>query len=382
MSEYDSDIEFDFFDEPETGESPPSPGRPRVQRQQGGPPPPQRPGRAGIPPTARLAGLIAFGILIVVLLVLWVQSCSGASKKSSYKNYLDNVAQFAVDSNRLGNSLAQAIATPGIKAGELANKMNSLAQQQRTDQQMAAKIKPPAALTVQHRNLVESLQLRVDGLTGLASALRAGAGSTKVSETATNLASESQYLVASDVLWNAKFRVPTVQLMAQDGITGLRVPASRFLTDQGVDSSAFWSPVVTRLNGNGTSGGNTSGQAIGSGIVDVVANPGNHHLSTTSQTLITATTKLSFDVSVQNTGAVQLPSLQVTITIEQKGQKSITVTRSTPLINPSQTVVVHFANFQEPTFAVQSTLKVDVQTVPNETNPNNNSYSYPVLFSL
>src|SRR5690348_9020372 len=129
MSEYDSDIEFDFFDEPETGESAPTPGRQRAQRP-GGLPSPQRRGPGGIPPTARLAGLIAFGILIVVLLVLWVQSCSGTSAKSSYRNYLGKVSQLAVDSNRLGRSLAQAIATPGIKAGDLANKMTSLASQQ------------------------------------------------------------------------------------------------------------------------------------------------------------------------------------------------------------------------------------------------------------
>src|SRR5262245_18510422 len=108
MSEYDSDIEFDFFDdEPETDESPSQAGRSRPQRAPGGPPS-QRPGRGGIPPAARLAGLIAFGILIIVLLVLWVQSCSGTSKSTQYKNYLARVGQLASDSNRLGTQLATA----------------------------------------------------------------------------------------------------------------------------------------------------------------------------------------------------------------------------------------------------------------------------------
>jgi len=379
MSEYDSDIEFDFFDEPETGESSPSPGRPRPQRQQGGGPP-QRPGHAGIPPTARLAGLIAFGILIVVLLVLWVQSCSGTSKKSSYKNYLGTVAQLAVDSNRLGGTLASTIATPGIKAGELANKMDSLAQQQQVDQQTAAKTKPPAALTVQHRNLVEALQLRVDGLTGLALALRAGAGSTKVSETATNLASQTQYLVASDVLWNAKFRVPAETLIARDGITGLKVPASRFLTEQGVDSSAFWTPVVERLNGNGTSGGNTSGQAVGTQLIGVAALPKNQQLSPTQLNTVVDTTNLGFAVQVKNSGDVQVASVQVTITIKQT--KPISATRTIALINPGQTATVTFKGLTQPEFVVRTTLEVDVQPVPGESNPNNNSASYPVIFSL
>ncbi len=379
MSEYDSDIEFDFFDEPETGERSPTPGRQRAQRA-GGPPPPERKGPGGIPPTARLAGLIAFGILIVVLLVLWVQSCSGTSTHSSYKNYLGKIQQLATDSNRLGSSLATAISTPGIKAGDLANKMNSLAQQQQADEQTAVGIKPPSQLVVQHRNVVESLQLRVDGLTGLASALRAGAGSTKVSETATNLATQTQYLVASDVLWQAKFQLPTKTLIGRDGITDLTVPASRFLQEQGVDSSAFWTPVVERLNGNSTSGGNTGGKAIGTQLIGVTALPKNQQLSPTQLNTVVDTTNLGFAVQVKNSGDVQVASVQVTITIKQT--KPISATRTIALINPGATATVTFKGLTQPQFVVRTTLEVDVQPVPGETNPSNNSASYPVIFSL
>jgi CARDB len=378
MSEYDSDIEFDFFDEPETGERPAAPGRSRPQRQQGGPP--QRQGPGGISPTARLAGLIAFGILIVVLLVLWVQSCSGTSTKSSYKNYLGKVAVLAGDSNRLGRSLAQAIATPGIKAGELANKMTSLAQQQQNDQQQAVRLKPPSQLVVEHRIVVEALQLRVDGLTGLARALRAGAGSTKVSETATTLASQTQYLVASDVLWQAKFREPAQVLIGRDGITDVTVPNSQFLQEQGVDSSAFWTPVVERLNGNSTSGGNTSGKAVGTQLIGVSALPKNQQLSPTQLNTVVDTTNLGFAVQVKNSGDVQVASVQVTITIKQ--QKPISATRTIALINPGATATVTFKGLTQPQFVVRTTLEVDVQPVPGESNPGNNSQSYPVIFSL
>ena len=233
---------------------------------------------------------------------------------------------------------------------------------------------------MQNRNLVESLQLRVDGLSGLASALRAGAGSTKVSETATNLASQTQYLVASDVLWNAKFRVPTEQLIARDRITDLKVPASRFLTEQGVDSSTFWTPVVQRLNGNGTSGGNTSGRAIGTELIGVAALPKNQQLSPTQLNTVVDTTNLGFAVQVKNSGDVQVVSVQVTITIKQT--KPISATRTIGLINPGQTVTVTFKGLTQPEFVVRTTLEVDVQPVPGETNPNNNSASYPVIFSL
>ncbi|HST25015.1 MAG TPA: hypothetical protein VLJ76_03405 [Gaiellaceae bacterium] len=380
MSEYDSDIEFDFFDDQETGESAPSESRQRPQQRPPGGQPPRRERPGGIPPTVRLIGLIVFGILIVVLLVLWVQSCSGTSKKSSYQNYLGKVKVLADDSNRLGTTLSQSIAAPGIASDALANKMQSLADQQLADVQIASRLKAPSGLADAQASFVEALQFRVAGLHGLSLALKNGAGSTKVSETATVLAAQSQRLVASDVIYSDKFRAPVLASMGRLKITGVPVAASHFLQDQGVDSQAFWTSVVGRLNNNTTSGSN--GGRVGSAITGVVANPGNHVLSTTNQTVVTESTSLEYDVSVQNSGDVQLPALQVTITIIQRGQKSITTTRHTPLINPGQTVVVVFKGLQQPAFATASTLRVDVQTVPHESFTGNNSYSYPVLFSL
>ncbi len=379
MSEYDSDIEFDFFDEPETDERPSQAGRSRPERQPGGPPP-RRPEHGGIPPTARLAGLIAFGILIIVLLVLWVQSCSGTSKTSSFKSYFGKVAQLAVDSNRLGQTLSQQIATPAIKADALASKMSSLAQQQQVDAQQAARIKPPGDLVAQHRSLVESLELRFEGLTGLADALRAGAGSTKVAETATALASQTQLLVASDVLWKAKFEDPTRTVMKQQNIPELTVPSSQFLQEQGVDSSAFWTPVVERLNGNSTSGGNTSGKAVGTQLIGVSWLPRGKALDPHNLNTVILSQQLGFAVTVKNSGDVQVASVQVTITLKQS--KPITATRTIGLINPGQTVTVKFTRLTQPEIVTQTTLEVDVQPVPGETNPGNNSASYPVIFSL
>ena len=69
------DIEFDFFDEP--GDPEPTlvegPRRPAGGRP---PRPPVRP-QVGITPLLRLAGLIAFAILIIVVVVLWVEELPG-----------------------------------------------------------------------------------------------------------------------------------------------------------------------------------------------------------------------------------------------------------------------------------------------------------------
>lgn len=378
MSEHDSDIEFDFFDEPETGESAPSPGRQRSQRPPG-PPPPQKPPHRGLPPAARLAGLIAFGILIVVLLVLWVQSCSGTSKKSSYENYLGKVQVLAHDSNQIGTSLDQAIATPGITSAQLASKMDTLAARQQSDVEEADKLSEPRELQAQQRSMVEALEFRVVGMKGLSKALKAGAGSTKTEEAAAALALQGERLVASDVIWEDEFRTPTVDSMKQQGITGLVAPVSHFAED-GIDSQAFWNPVVQRLNGNSTSGGNTSGGLVGTELLGVTVLPKGTALSPTNLNTITESTNLGFVVSVKNSGDVQVASVQVTITLKQTPHP-ITQTKTIPLINPGATATATFKNLPQPVFVVKTTLEVDVKPVPGETHVSNNSASYQVIFS-
>src|SRR5262245_12931130 len=90
MSEHDTDLDFDFFDDDE----PTSPRQPVEESTETGrdPAPEERRGSrrppsgrppVGMTPLLRLAGLIAFAILIVVLLVFWISSCSSASKKNS-----------------------------------------------------------------------------------------------------------------------------------------------------------------------------------------------------------------------------------------------------------------------------------------------------------
>jgi len=126
MTEQDTDLDFDFFgdDEPEqpprqgAEERPPRPGGPppggggKPPRR---PPPSMRPG-PGLTPLLRLAGLIAFAILIIVLFVFWISSCQGASKKSSYKHYMEKIGTVGNDSEQIGRELNDALTTPGIKS--------------------------------------------------------------------------------------------------------------------------------------------------------------------------------------------------------------------------------------------------------------------------
>jgi hypothetical protein len=385
MTDHTDELDFDFFDdEPEQGEPFEEERPPREPRE---PPrrPPRRPppGRppVGVTPLLRLAGLIAFAILIVVLFVFWISSCQGASKKSSYKHYMDKVAVLAKHSEQIGRGLNDKLTTQGIKFSELNAALSGFAQQQQQDVAAARQMNPPGPLRLQHQEAIEALEFRVGGLRGLADAfLQASRAPKNVTGNSLLLAGQAERLVSGDVVWDDLFKDPAIEELRRQGVTGVAVPDSTFIPNPDYASTRFWEAILERLQGASTSSG-TSGGLHGTGLISVKAEPGNQDLSTSTENTVTATTDLGFAVTVEDTGDSQEVQVKVTLTIQQT-PTPIVQTKTIDLIDPGQQKMVTFNNLGQVQFATKTTVKVDVQPVPDEKNTSNNSAEYPVIFSL
>ena len=382
MTERDSDIEFDFFEELEPREPPPPPPpeRQRPPRPPGGPPP-RRPvrGPTGVTPLLRLAGLVAFAILVIVLLVYAVQGCGGSSKRKSYQSYFEQVAALGKDSDRIARDLNEVLTTPGIKAIELPRRITDLVQQQQQVVVRAQTIEPPGPLRDEQLNVIEALQFRVGGLRGLADAFQRTAGSRDVTAGGLQLAVQAQRLVASDVVWDDLFRRAAVAELARQGVTGVTPPSSKFVQDSDFGSPRYWVPILERISGAATGG--TTGGLHGTGLINVKALPRNQALSPNVDNTVTAGDDLGFAVTVEDTGDAQEVKIKVTLTIQQT-PSPIVRTATIDLINPGEQKTIEFRSLGQVQFATKVTLKVDVQPVPGERNTNNNSAAYPVIFSL
>ncbi|HXJ64561.1 MAG TPA: hypothetical protein VNN79_12475 [Actinomycetota bacterium] len=391
MSEHDTDLDFDFFNDDEPApprqpseESTPGREQPPEQRRGSRRPPTGRP-PVGMTPLLRLAGLIAFAILIVVLLVFWISSCSSASKKNSYKSYYEKVGVVAKDSEQVGRELNDALTTQGIKFGQLESKLNGLAQREQQNVVALRSIRPPGPLRLQHQDALEALEFRVSGLRGLSNGFVQASRSPKnVTTNALRLLQPpAARLVASDVVWDDLFQAPAQGnggVLQRQGITGVAVPGSIFVVSADYASSRYWEAILQRLQGAATTG-SSSGGLHGTGINKTVALPGNQELSQTTENTVTATTDLGFAVTVEDTGDSQEVQVKVTLTIQQS-PSPIVQTKTIDLINPGELKQVVFQNLGQVQFATRTTVKVDVQPVPQEKNTSNNSASYPVIFSL
>ena len=379
MKRDNDDIEFDFFDdEPETREAQ-STQRVRMPKRGGGGP--RKPIHApqGLTPVLRLMGVIAFAILVVVLLVFWVQSCQGASKRNAYRHYMENVHAIAAASDGIGRDLNELLTTTGQKVSDIEPKLRGYAQREEQDVAKVRSLTPPGPLREEHRSLIEALQFRVSGLQGLAGTFRQTATSKDTTSDAKLLADQAQRLVTSDVVWADLFKAPAMAELQKQGVTGVAVPDSTFVLNPDLATRSSMGPLLQRIRGAST-GGTPTG-VHGTNIVSVKALPGESQLTSSAENTITASTDLGFAITVQDSGDSQEVGIKVTLTI-QKSPEPIVRTQTIDLINSGDQKTVVFKDLGQVPFAQKTSVKVDVQPVPGEHNTSNNSAEYPVIFSL
>jgi hypothetical protein len=378
MDPRDDDIQFDFFeDEPPTTEAQGS--RVRLPRRGGG-----GSGMRGsggprnLTPVLRLLALLAIVVAALVFFGLLIQSCASTSKHDTYKSYMDKVSTIARSSEEDGTAVANALITPGVKATKLSSTLNGIAQQERQLVTAAQNLDVPGPLRDENQHMIESLQLRVSGVQGLADTFAANPASKGTGEAAV-LAAQADRLLASDVVWDDLFTVPATLELKRQGVSGVSVPDSNFVANRDLTTERSMALLLTRLKG-ATTGGTPTG-IHGTNIVDVKVLPGGQVLSQTTENTITATTDLAFVVTIADSGDSQEVGIKVTLTI-QKPQGAIVKTKTVDLINPGQNKSVTFTDLGQVPFAQKTTVNVDVAAVPGEHNTDNNKASYPVIFSL
>ncbi len=386
MSTYDSDdIEFDFFDEPETVEATRRSRRlPRRDRggDSGGDGPRRPPLRTptGLVPLARLVGLIAIAIALVVALVFWVGACQGKSKHDDYAAYAAKVKTIAQSSSELGKEFANKLIAPGLKQADLETSLQQYAQQEQQAYDQAQQIRAPGPLRRIHQQLIDALELRAKGLAALGDALSQTASVKDASTAAATLTAKAQLLTASDVVWDELYKQPASEQLTTLGVTGVVIPESHFVTNPDLVSARSFSLLFGRLHPAST--GTPSGKH-GDGLVSVKVLPQGDALSTSTATTVKVSADLSFVVTVEDSGDFQEVNVPVTLTVDAGGTP-IVRRQSITLIQPAQQQTVTFSNFNLPTsaFGAKATVKVEVGAVAGEINTANNSSSYTVFFTL
>jgi hypothetical protein len=366
-----TDIEFDFFDESPTVEGSEREGAPPRKRRKM----PTRPPGGPTPSVMRLGLLIAGAILLAAVLVLVVNNCRGNQKKAKYQDYMESVGGPAAESAQVGKDLNDLLTTPGIKLADLRSQLEGLRQQQAQIVANASALDAPGPLREQQQSLVEAMQFRVNGLSGLFAQFGNVQGTPSTAESGQNLAIQAQRLIASDVVYQDLFQAGSAAAMEKENVLGVPPPDSIFVTNPDFGSPTFWKQTVDRLTQSPQAGG-----LHGNEITSVVVQPGDQRLSTSEDNTVLVTDRLSFQVNVKNSGDSQETQVIVTLTIKQ--DPVIRRMQTISVISPGETKTVIFKDLPAPTFGSPVNVQVNVEPVSGEANRSNNSFEYPVIFSL
>jgi CARDB len=382
MTERDTDIEFDFFEEEEAREPE---RRDRLPRRR--PPRPPRPPE-GMTPLLRLVGVIVLGVAVVVGIVLLIDNLRGDSKQSRYEDYMEDVQAVATQSQQIGRDLDELLTAPGLEQQDLQAELTGLADRQEQVVARAEDLDPPGPLRSHQERMIDSLLLRVSGLSGLADAFARTADFQVPRRAGDVLVEQARRLSSSDVVWDDLFKAPAALELERQGVTGVAVPDSNFLEDPQLATRQQMALIWRRINEATTPP--PEGALRGNGIISVSAvGEDRFQLSRTELNEVFSSPQLRFEVVVENSGEAQEVQVPVRLTI-QRAVNPIRKEFVIQSINPGQRTTVRFGDLGlvPGDFGEQTTLQVEVEPVEDaegqviEENTDNNSYDYPVIFSV
>ena len=383
MNTFNDDNELGLFEEPRS-----RPPRERPHRRSQGRP--QRSGgrRSGPTPGSsavlRLAGLIVLGIAIVLGLVL---SCSGRSK-GDYSSYIAAMQPLAQNSASVGAKFATALGTPGLTMESFQSDLADWKQQELNAYVAAQRLRPPGPLQSAHAEALATFQLRARSLDGISTTLTvAKEKHDSAAVAAAALAGYAQLFTASDVLWEQLYKLAGTQVLTEQNVTNVIVPASRIVTSPDIVSPHSLAILYQRVGTPASTGGNGAGGVHGSALLSTnavesgVAKP----LSTsTGTTVFASSTSLVINVVFEDSGDFPEVQVPVTLTVKVGGEKVYTHTETVSQVAAHSQATVSFSNLSLPpsAFGHNAFINVSIARVKGEARLDNNAASYPVFFRL
>jgi hypothetical protein len=329
----------------------------------------------------RRAVAVGAGVLALVLLILVVKGCRDSARKQAFRDYFREVSGLMDQSNQESRALFGLVTRPGTQSAvQLASNVNGYRGEAAQLVDRAKGLDHPDELAGASRYVVLVLELRRDGIAGVADELPTLLGDAGQQAAAAKIAVYMRSFLASDVLYTEKV-VPGMNKPAKrQGLAGeLQVPKSHFITDLGWLSPSTVADRIGRIRSGGSAGPAAPG-IHGTGLGTVTVKPGGQTLAQGSAVDIKTTPNLSFDVQVMNQGQNDETDVPVKVSITGAG-KPIVVQQRLPSITAGQTKTVSIQLAAVPPTGRPVTITVQIVGVPGEKNLTNNKGTFAAVFT-
>ncbi len=343
--------------------------------------PPSRHSPADRQRQVRLRRVIALlaGIGILLLILLGVRGCLNARAERGFENYLSDLDSIVATSNQLSSDFFNRLLEPdkGLSELQLEAQITTDRGTAETLLQRVEGLDAPDDVADEQQELVQSFELRRDGIAGIAEDVSSALAAEGRPEAIARIAADMQAFLASDVLFE-RARTGINETAQAEGIEG-QVEESVFLPEP----AARWldtGELTVILNSFASATGNvpegSHGLALVSGGVSIDKTVLTPDFDNTVS-LGNAAPQLT--IGVQNIGDVEEKDVQVTYSLSG-GATTIAGEAAIASIDAGGSTEATATLEPAPERGAPLTLTVEVLPVLGEQLADDNSATYTVIF--
>ncbi len=321
---------------------------------------------------------VGVGVVLLIVVVLLVNGCLKSGRESALKSYNQSVGQIIGESEQqVSHPLFAALSSASSKTPlQVATAIGPLIDEAKSQVSRAKGLSVPGEMNSAQGDLLLVLDLRVEGVEKVSKKVPTALGSQS-KQASTEIAGDMESFLASDVVYSQRVAPLIQQTLTGAGITEQTLTTSNFLPNIGWLEPAT---VMARLSGgksSSSSNGPLAPGTHGSALIGVSVG------STTLQPAPTVNhvsggANPTFTVMVEDSGSNSETNVKVEVTVTSGGKQ----TKGSHTINktePGTTVPVDIP-LEGVTLNVASSVAVNIQPVPGETNVENNKGTYNVVF--
>jgi hypothetical protein len=323
---------------------------------------------------------ILAGLIVLVLLVLGVRGCLDSRKESAMEDYVTDANALVQESNAESRSLFRVLQGPGgqDQAVNTESTLNGLRVASSGLVDRARDLDVPDELSTAQRYLLETLELRRDGLGGVANAIPQALADQERRQSTAQISRMMRVLSASDVIYAGRY-VPNLESALEDEDVNADAPVeSRFLPDTDWLDPAFVADQVAGIR-SGDAGDQAAAPGLhGNGLGTVTL--GGVALVPGGSATVPLTSDLALEVQVANQGENTETDVTVRATVGEGGD-AIEADAQLDTIAAGETKTVTVPIDEAPPTGQNVPIEVEVEPVPGEEMTDNNVGDFSVIFT-
>ncbi len=319
----------------------------------------------------RLIG-VGVGLAFLILVVIGFRGCLKARSDRALRNYDSNVATIMQQSQQSGTGFFQLLNSPSGASSSVDVQNQVLAQRDASTSLLdrADSLSVPGQMHDAQAAVEQTLTLRRDALTAIASNVTQAAARSQTADAITTISNAMGSLYASDILWTQIGKPDIQKVLKDEGVEGQPLPPGNFMPANATDY-LDQTNLVTKLNaitGNTATTGGVHGLSLDSTTI------GSTQLSPDTTTTVPSDST-EIDIGVTNSGDSDESGIKVNV---QLG--GTTLTGQLPSLSAGQSGTIKIPLTAKPTPGTPTQLEVVVEPVPSEQLTDNNSSTYTVVF--